>query len=63
MKMAVSSYLFYSRPTSFLLPSLLLLYLLFHERHWLTITSGFQSKKTNNNETFLAMQNTRATTQ
>ena len=63
MKMAVSLYLFVPYSASFALPSLLLLYVLCHKCYWLKIISECQTKKMNNNETLLAMQNTENTTQ
>ena len=56
MKMTTTPYVFCPHFTSFALPSLLILHLLFHESHWLTIISECQTKKMSNNETFLAMQ-------
>ena len=63
MKMVIRLYLFFPCSTSFALPSLSLLYFLFHKCHWLKIISESQTKKMNNNETLFAMQNTGDTTQ
>ena len=62
MKICAILYLLYPHFTSFALPFLLILYLLLHECHWLTIISGCQTKKKSNNETFLTMQNIGTTT-
>ena len=50
--MQVTSYLLQENFSSFALSSSLLIYL-FHEYHWFGIISEFQTKKKNNNETFI----------
>ena len=60
--MVATSYTFYSHSTSFALSSLLLLYMLFHECHWLAVISESQTKRISHSETFLFMQNTGTTT-
>ena len=54
MKMTAIPFAFYSHSTSFPWPSSLLLYQ-FHECHWLAIIPEHQTKKTNNNQTFLVI--------
>ena len=44
-KMAVTPYEFYPHSTSFVLSSLLLLYLLFYEWHWIVIISEVKLRK------------------
>ena len=63
MKIIATLYVFYPHSTGFQLRPLFLLYLSFREYHWLAIILECQTKKMENNETSLFVQNTRATTQ